>query len=302
LADFAIDYGVLHSAREDLHKLADEIKPTLSSSDYATLGEHSRGTARDVFGDAELAAAFGTLYERSRHPMQKAEDDLRRLGDTFGAVADAFFNMDSQIAEGAGVMGQNLGLSDWRSRHRAWLDHDKWAAQNALWQKYLANKGACDGDDPAALPDFCRATDPGPEPGDPGPPPVDQVINTPGGGRVHTVLTLDDKYNVVTEKTTVTTAGSNGHNGQTYTSTTTYKPDGRSYTTDTVFADHSTTHSDVTINPDGTGTMTVKDGDGKVSGYSRSGPGAKWVQTSGEGMDDNPDDGGGSQSYDYIGY
>ncbi|MCL2552860.1 MAG: hypothetical protein FWE15_19115 [Actinomycetia bacterium] len=292
MVDFALDYGVLHAARKDLHDLADEIGPTLKSSDYATLGEDSSGVAGDVFGNAELAAAFSTLYYRSKHPMEKAEDDLRKLGDTFGAVADGFFNIDAQIAEGAGVMGQNLGLSDWRGKHDAWLGHDTWVADNKLWQQYLANKSACEVDDGSALPDFCKATDPGPEPTDPGPPPTDQVIHTPDGGTVHTTLTLDDQYNVTTEKTTVTTGG-----GQTYSSTTAYKPDGRSYVTDTTYADNSTSHADVTINADGTGTMSVTDGDGNVSTYARSGPGAKWDQTSGAGMDDGSDD---SSTDDYI--
>lgn len=293
MVDFAIDYNVLHTARNDLHDLADRTGPTLKDSDFATLGRDDNGDAADVFGDAQLAAAFSTLYYRAKGPMEKAEDDLRQLGDLFGAVADGFFNMDAQIAEGAGVMGHEMGLGDWRAKHDAWMKHDEWVKAHNLWEQYQANKGACEGDGP--LPDYCTATDPGPEPVDPGPPPTEQTITTPDGSTVHTSLTLDDKYNVVKETTTVTSS-----KGQSYTSVTAYKDDGRSYVTDTTFADHSTSHSDVTINPDGSGTMTVTDGDGNKSDYTRSGPGAQWVQTSGAGMDN----GGGNDNpnYDYIGY
>jgi hypothetical protein len=294
LVDFAIDYNVLHTARNDLHDLADRTGPTLKNSDFATLGKSRGGDALDVFGDAQLAAAFSTLYHRAKHPMEKAEDDLRKLGDTFGAVADAFFNMDAQIAEGVGVMGTEMGLSDWRAKHDAWMKHDQWVKDNNLWQQYLANKGVCQGD--GQLPDYCRATDPGPEPQDPGPAPTDHTITTPDGSTAHTTLTLDDKNNVKTETTTITTS-----KGQTYSSTTTYKDDGRSYVTDTTFADHSTSHSDVTIAPDGSGTMTVTDSDNNKSDFTRSGPGAQWVQTSGPGMDDGGDDGSDPQ-YDYVGY
>lgn len=296
MVDFAIDYNVLHTARKDLHDLADRTGPTLKNSDFATLGKDDNGDAADVFGDAQLAAAFSTLYYRAKNPMEKAEDDLRQLGDIFGAVADAFFNMDAQIAEGAGVMGTEMGLGDWRAKHDAWLKHDQWVKDNNLWQQYLANKDKCQGD--GDLPDYCRATDPGPEPVDPGAPPTDHTITTPDGSTVHTTLTLDDKYNVTKETTTVTTS-----KGQTYSSVTMYKDDGRSYSTDTTYADHSTSHSDVTINADGSGTMTVTDGDAKKSDYTRSGPGAQWVQISGEGMDDGSgDNGGDTQNYDYIGY
>lgn len=298
LVDFALDYTVLHTARKDLHDLADKIGPTLKSSDYATLGNDESGEAADVFGDAQLTAAFSTLYYRSKHPMEKAEDDLRQLGDTFGAVADGFFNMDAQIAEGAGIMSADMGLSDWIGKHKAWEGHDQWVKDHDLWEQYQANPDACDVSDGQTAPDFCKAFDPGPEPKDPGPPPTDKTLTTADGGTVHTQLTLDGDYNVVTEKTTVTTGA-----GQTYTSTTTYQDDHRSYVTDTTYADNSTAHSDVHINEDGSGTMTVTDGDGKKSDYTRTGTGAQWKlvgDEDGDGVVDSEEE--PDPSYDYIGY
>jgi hypothetical protein len=255
LADFALDYGILHSARQDLHDLADRIGPTLKDSVYAQLGRGDYGNAEDIFGNSELTASFRSLYRLSKDPMNRAEKNLRQLGDIFGSVADAYFDVDAQIADGMGVMGTEMGLDSWRSKKSAW-DYRQ------------AHAGECVPDANGKMPDFCQAADPGA-------PPVDQTIQT-GDGTVHTHLTLDGNNNVIKEETTVT------HNGQTYGSVTTYADDHRSYVTDTTYADGTKNHADVHINADGTGTMTVTDNDGKKSDYTRGGSGQEWKQVGGD--------------------
>ncbi|MFJ6217299.1 hypothetical protein ACIQGZ_28800 [Streptomyces sp. NPDC092296] len=254
MPDFAMDYGILNEARKDLYDLADRISPTLTSSVFSELGSGNLGDARDVFGNDTLTDAFRSLYRLSKDPMNRAVDHLKKLGDTFGAVADGFFDVDSQIADGLGVMGTEMGLDAWRDK-------------KAAWDYRNAHADQCVPDEHGNVPDFCRATDPGA-------PPLDQTLET-GNGQVHTHLTLDGDNNVVKEETTVT------HDGQTYTSTTTYSDGGHSYTTDTVYSDGTTNHAETHLDDDGSGTMTVTDGDGAKTEYRRGGSGQEWQPVDG---------------------
>jgi hypothetical protein len=265
LPDFALDYGVLHEARKDLHDLADRISPTLNHSLFSELGKGDFGDAQDVFGSEALAGAVRTLYRFSKDPMNRAVDHLKQLGDIFGSVADAYFDVDAQIADGLGVMGSRMGLDEWRDK-------------KAAWDYKNEHLDRCTPDKDGNVPDFCKATDPGP-------PPVDQVIDTKDG-QVHTHLTLDGNNNVIKEETTVT------HNGQTYTSVTTYTDGGHSYTTDTTYADGTKNHAETHVNDDGSGDMTVTDGDGKKTQYHRDGPGQEWKQVGGDTPKNNQNPGG----------
>lgn len=267
LPDFAIDYSVLHEARKDLHDLADRIGPTLKNSDFATLGKGDFGDAESIFGDQTLTNAFRSLYRLSQSPMDNAVDRLKRLGDLFGSVSDAYFDADAQISDGLGVMGANMGLDDWRNKK------DAWDYRNDHIDKCVPDK---DGN----MPSFCSATDPGP-------PPLDQTIDTPNG-KVHTHLTLDDQGNVVKEETTVTSGD------QTYTSVTTYTDGGRSYHTETTYADGGKVVADTHITEDdGGGTMTVVDQDGKKTDYTRDSRADQWKKVGGDADPHSDNDGDG---------
>ena len=124
------------------------------------------------------------------------------MSDVSGAGKVASTKTDVVLV-GAGIMSADMGLSDWIGKHKAWEGHDQWVKDHDLWEQYQANPDACDVSDGQTAPDFCKAFDPGPEPKDPGPPPTDKTLTTADGGTVHTQLTLDGDYNVVTEKTTV---------------------------------------------------------------------------------------------------
>ena len=218
--------------------------------------------------------------------MSKAESDLRELGDIFGAVADGYFDVDAQIANGMGMMGASLDL-------------DRWKDDKAAWDYLQAHRGDCVPGPDGSMPGFCSATDPGP-------PPTDLTITTDTGS-VHTHLTLDENNNVIKEETTVV----NGD--QRYTSTTTYTPDHTSYTTDTTYSDGSTTHSVTTtgehgssvtdttsgdgstthtviaLNEGGGGTMTVTESDGTVTKYTRGDQYARWDEVEKTTPEDDTD-------------
>jgi hypothetical protein len=288
--DFAIDYSLLHGAKKDLHDLADRIGPKLKDTAFAQAATDYSDA--DVFGNAQLAASFRSLYRMAKHPMSEAEDKLRQLGDIFGAVADAYFDVDAQIADGMGMMGANLGLDDWRRRKE-------------MWDYLQGHRDECVPGPDGKLPDFCGATDPGP-------PPSDYTVQTPNGS-VTTHLTYDANHNVIKEDTTVV----NGD--QHYTSSTTYSADHKTQTTDTSFTDGSTTHSvttfgdhgssvtdtsssdgstthtEITLNDGGGGTMAVTESGGKKTEYSRTDQYAPWVVTSeyDPANDPPPDYGGG---------
>ncbi|GAA4235084.1 hypothetical protein GCM10022254_41550 [Actinomadura meridiana] len=266
MVDFAIDYDVLHAAKKELHSLADRTGPKFRDKAFDGLGDYGANND-EVFGDFGLSSAFSTLYYRSKGPLEKAEKDLRKLGDIFSAVADAFFNMDAQIADGCGFRGSDVGYDDWREKYDAWLKHDEWQKKKNLWDQHEQHGDSCVPGDKNA-PEYCGATDPGPEPKDPGKPPTSHTIETPDG-TVKTELTLDDDKNVKTETTTITTS-----NGKTYETVTTFRDKtGDSYTTVTTYADGSKATADVVIKRDGEGNMTdgskmtVTDDKGKKTEY-----------------------------------
>lgn len=264
MPDFALDYGVLHKAKDDLHSLADQIGPKLGESAFDQVGDQTwiEWDTDTPFGNVELGQAFGLLHTKVSYSMSKAESDIRQLGDLFGAVADAFFDVDAQIASGMGVMGSTMKLDEWRSKQKAW-DYKQ------------AHLSECTPKDGETAPGFCSAVDPGK-------PQLDYDVTT-ATGKVHTHLTLDDHYNVTQEESTITT------NGQTYTSTTTYQST-TDYTTKTTFADNTTTTSAIHMNGDGTGTMSVTDNAGAVTTYHKTGPGAEWLPD--KPPPDESDDGG----------
>jgi hypothetical protein len=253
--DFALDYGTLKAAHDDLYALAERISPTLKSSDFATLGNGGYTEALAVFGDPTLTAAFRSLYWKAKNPMERAEELLKKLGDCFGKVGNAYFDADSQIADGMGVMGATMGLEQWRNALSAW--------------KYKqAHLSECETPDASGnFPDFCKATDPGSTP------PLDHVVTTPGGATISTHLTLDDKGNVIKEETTVS------NNGQKYSSVTTYDADRLNYTTETTFGDGSKTTTETHLNKDGSGTQKVVDAEGKTRTYTRGTRDEEWKDT-----------------------
>jgi len=285
MPDFAIDYGLLHEARKDLHELADRVGPRLGDSVFAQVGGVDYPDADPVFGDEELASAFRSLYQQAQHPMDKAEDDLRELGDIFGAIADGYFDVDAQIANGMGMMGASLGLDEWRRK-------------KSEWDFFQEHRGECTPDPDGSVPDFCHATDPGP-------PQTDFVVDT-GDGSVKTHLTLDENYNVVKEETTVISGD------QRYTSVSSYSDGGKTQTTDTTFADGSTSHSvtkyfehgssatdttagdgstshtEITLDDNGGGTMVVSGSDGSRTEYKRPDQNAKWETVSDIQPDTDP--------------
>jgi hypothetical protein len=255
LIDFALDYGTLAKAKKDLYALAERISPTLKSSDFATLGKGGYTEAQAVFGDPTLTAAFRNLYWKAKSPMERAEELLKKLGDCFGKVGDAYFDADSQIADGMGVMGATMGLAEWRNAASAWK----------YKQDHLSECATPDAK--GEFPEFCKATDPGSTP------PLDYVVTTPGGATITTHLTLDKDGNVIKEETTV------NNNGQKYSSVTTYSSDRRNYTTETTFSDNSKTTTETHLNEDGSGTQKVVDAEGKTHTYTRGGAGEDWKDT-----------------------
>jgi hypothetical protein len=293
-----IDYNILNDAKKNLHELAGDIKPMLDHSLFQSLslqstnadvlsggfyggplGAGDSGSAT-ILGSRDVERAVAGLHNNAKNTLGRAYDGLMELGNSFGSVGEAFLSFDSGIAQGMGITGSNLGLSNYF--------RDK-----ATWDYYQAHKDECVrptiGDDKVpdpnwTAPDFCHATNPGN-------PPTDQVITT-DRGNVHTHLTLDEHNNVVKEESTVT------YDGKTYTSVTNYSNDGHTIVTDSTYPDNSTVHNETNLNPDGSGTMYTRGSDGSWSNYTRppkdaSGNQPDWVWTAGDKKPDGADGGSG---------
>jgi hypothetical protein len=270
-----IDYNVLNDAKRELHKLAGDIKPTLDEGLFNTL---SYQDSSSVLGSPDVDGAISRLHANAKNTLGRAHDGLIELGNSFGSVGEAFLQFDAEIAQGMGITGSNLGLSNYF--------RDK-----AEWDYFQAHQDECVPGPDGKVPDFCSATNPGDTP------PLDQVIKTDRGD-VHTHLTLDENNNVVKEESTVT------YDGKTYHSITEYSNDGHNIVTNTSYPDGSTVHNETYLNPDGSGTMFTRGSDGSWSNYTRppKGPDGKpseWIWDKGSNdPNDDSDDGGGGSGYE----
>ncbi|MFF0220150.1 serine/arginine repetitive matrix protein 2 [Streptomyces vinaceus] len=300
--DFAIDYGLLNTVQSKLRDMANQANGGSGSGSYHDLGEALASERRRVLGTYDMSAEFNYFFTTSKKRQGQAKDGLNRLADLFKGVSDAWFEADSQLASGAGLMAKSLGLDEWKSQKAA---YDKWLSDKAAWEAYLKEIGAseyfrdhpdasisavCSADGAPGWCDTWRSNDHAPL--QPGPPPVKPPDTPPthyhqetSTGSVDVTIELDKDNNIIKETSTVTA------NGQTYTSVTEYKSgpqmvtppgggkpfDARDYTVTTTGADGSTSVSTVVINDDGSGTMKVTSGT-EVTEYTRSGPGTEWVE------------------------
>ncbi|MEW2497758.1 serine/arginine repetitive matrix protein 2 [Streptomyces nodosus] len=308
MVDFSIDYSALQTVQQKMRNLADDAGSGGATGVFREIGEATASERRSVLGSADLSSAFNLFYSRSSSRTKQAKDGLTQLADTFKGVSDTFFQADAQLASSGGLMGSKLGLDDWKNQKAA---YDQWASDDKAWHDYLEKIGAADYFDQhpdAHIGDVCSADSPPgfceawqndldnhdvTVPDDPGAPPPKPSDDPPTSytyedekGKVDVRLELDDDHNVMKETSTITTP-----NGQSYTSVTTYdsapqyvtfedgtRMDVRDYTMETTYADGSKTTSTVVINDDGSGTMTMTDGDGKVTVSTRSGPDADWSE------------------------
>ncbi|MFJ3927456.1 serine/arginine repetitive matrix protein 2 [Streptomyces sp. NPDC090022] len=299
--DFAIDYGLLNKVQSKLRDMANQADSGSGSGSYRDMGEALASERRRVLGTYDMSAEFNYFYTTSKNRQGQAKDGLNKLADLFKGVSNAWFEADSQLAAGAGLMTRSLGLEEWKDRKK---NYDKWLSDRATWEAYLKKIGASEyfRDHPDAnihtvcsadgAPGWCKAwrddkdppRPPGPQPPKPSDTPPLHYRQETSSGSIDVKLEVDKDNNIIKETSTVTA------HGQTYTSTTEYKGapemvtppgggkpfDARDYTITTKGADGTTSVSSVVINTDGSGTMKVTEGD-KVTEYTRAGATAPWV-------------------------
>ncbi|MGW1990797.1 serine/arginine repetitive matrix protein 2 [Embleya sp. NPDC001921] len=308
MVDFAVDYNNLYTIQSKLRNLAKQADSG-SGGAFRELGEAGAGERKACLGTSSLSYAFNSFHRHSKSRTGKAKEGLNQLADTFKAVSDRFFDADQRIAAGAGLMTVGLGLDKWRNIKAT---HDKWVADKAKWDAYLASIGATDyfRDHPdERIRSVCHAPDapawcaawiakgedgappnPGKEPPKPDDKPPTSYHHEDKDGKIDVSVELDKDNNVVKETSKITTS-----QGQSYETITTYKgppewveiPDGddkgnepdridvRDYTMTTNFGDGTSSTAVFTINQDGSGTM-ISTADGKSEHYIRDGPKGKW--------------------------
>ncbi|MYW00157.1 serine/arginine repetitive matrix protein 2 [Streptomyces sp. SID3343] len=308
MVDFAIDYNNLHTIQSKLRALAEKAD-TGTPGAFRDLGEALAGERKAALGSSSLSYAFNNFYHHSKSRTGKAKEGLNELADTFKAVSDVFFDGDAKISAAAGLMTKSLGIDQWRDTKAA---HDKWLADKAKWDEYLAGIGAtgffrdhpeesirhtCHGPD---APAWCAAwkakgedsapPNPGDEPPKPADKPPTSYHHQDEHGTIDVNVELDENNNIIKETSKITNP-----QGQGYETTTTYKGppewvdiedgkdrgkdpdkfDVRDYTITTKYGDGTTSTSVYTINQDGGGTMITTAGD-KTEHYLRKGPRGEW--------------------------
>ncbi|MEU8135077.1 serine/arginine repetitive matrix protein 2 [Streptodolium elevatio] len=318
MADFSIDYSNLYDIQSKLRALAQQADDSGTTNAFRELGDAVASERRACLGTAGLSYSFNSFFHHSKTRTSQAKDGLTELADTFKAVSDVFFDADSQISGAAGLLTSSLKLDQWKNQKAA---YDAWAADKAAWDAYLAEIGATDyfRDHPDATirgtchadnaPSWCAAwTAKGedsapPKPGDAPPKPPDKPPTSwhyqDKNGTIDVKVELDKDNNIIKETQSITNP-----QGQKFETTTTYKgapewvdpPGGgskdrydvRDYTITTTFGDGTSSTSEVVINQDGTGKMTVTGGD-KTEHYIRNGPKDKWIPDPAYAEDDDPD-------------
>lgn len=304
MPDFSIDYSTLYAVQAQMKKLAEQAGSGGATGAFKELGDANSGERTAALGTSGLSYEFNLFYHHSKSRTESAKEGLTKLSESFKAVSDIFFDADSNIASAAGLMGNSIGLSDWKDDKAA---YDRWVADKAAWDSYLESIGATewfqDHPDDTSIRAVCHADDappwcanwnedkpfpmhPGDAPPKPGPPPT-SFHHEDENGTIDVTIELDKDNNVIKETSTVTNP-----EGQKFTTETVYdgpprmiNPPGdaepydvRDYTITTTSADGTTSTATVTINDDGSGTMVTVDGEERVTS-TRSGPNAEWVET-----------------------
>lgn len=314
MPDFSIDYSTLYDVQAQMKKLAEQAADGGATGAFKELGDANSGERKAALGTSGLSYEFNLFYHHSKSRTESAKEGLEKLSESFKAVSDIFFDADSNIASAAGLMGNSVGLSDWKSDKAA---YDKYLADKAAWDAYLAGIGATEwfGEHPdeTSIRAVCHADDappwcanwnedkpfpmhPGkPEdaPKDPGAPPT-SWHHEDENGTIDVKIELDKDNNVVKETSTITNP-----QGQSFTSETVYDgppqmidPPGddtdpfdvRDYTITTTSSDGTKSTATVTINEDGSGTMVTVDGEEKVTSTRSGPPPAEWVETGREDL------------------
>ncbi|MEU1166219.1 hypothetical protein ABZ372_39805, partial [Streptomyces sp. NPDC005921] len=113
-----IEYNVLNDAKRDLETLAGDIGPLLDNSTFSRLGQtdydgYTSSDALTVLGDQSLADALSGFYSNASSTMSHADKGLKELAGAFGSVGEAFLSFDSELAQGMGITGSNLGLQNY---------------------------------------------------------------------------------------------------------------------------------------------------------------------------------------------
>jgi len=264
MAELAMSYSSLYQAKDDLYRLAEQVGPEIKKTLFAQIGNNPTVVPQgrfagipaggeqvlDLVGDHDLARAIRVLYRQVKGTMDDAEPHLEQLGDLFGAVADAFFEADSQLAAAASTAAVKGHQSVWQ-------------AQQEQYDQYLQ---AC-GPDVPDPPENCDQTVQKPSEK---PPTTWSLKTDDDAGELTTEVTLDDDGEVLVEKTVAR------YDGHEWSVVTTYEDDHRSYTTITTAVDGSTTKSVAKIEEDGSGTMTNTDADGYLTSYVRGDADEEW--------------------------
>lgn len=309
MPDFSIDYSTLYNVQAQMKKLAEQAASGGATGAFKELGDANSGERTAALGTSGLSYEFNLFYHHSKSRTESAKEGLEKLSESFKAVSDIFFDADANISSAAGLMGNSVGLSDWKSDKAA---YDNWVADKAEWDAYLESIGAtewfAEHPDETSIRAVCHADDappwcanwnedkpfpmhPGDAPEKPGPPPTSYHYEDENG-TIDVKIELDKDDNVVKETSTITNP-----EGQTFTTETVYNgppqmidPPGdaepydvRDYTITTTSADGTKSTATVTINEDGSGTMVTVDGEEKVTS-TRSGPDAEWVETGREDL------------------
>ncbi|RBM20460.1 serine/arginine repetitive matrix protein 2 [Streptomyces sp. PT12] len=296
MPDFAMDYDKLYAMRRGLHGLAERADSAGGSGAWAEIGEGTATSNQSIFGNYQLSYQFQLFYGKSKTRIDEGKDKLESFGDMFGGVADALLQQDAMIAGQYTTMAGQMIFDDWLAKREAVED---WERGNEAWNNYIEEIGAaeyfeehpdaniwevCSAED---APDWCktweddygdRPVQPGERPPEPPEHPPSHMKITDGDGSIEFWVRYDEDYNILQEKSTVTTP-----NGETVTTTVDYdgpprpsdpdNPDNsvdtRDYTVTTIGPDGSKSTVEVEVSDDGqtrteTSTSWDEDGDEEV--------------------------------------
>lgn len=260
MADLVLDYALLHDLAGSMRSLRGQIETDVNTvSGRSVVGSHGE-VGSDAVGDSSLFAALSAFYAVCHTPFKDSMDKLKELADLLDSVAKAFFDVDADFAAKVNTGRLQAEIGRWQAQQQAWQHYQETKDKVITYQYYDENGVLQTATIPLWGPDR-------PPPERPGAMPT--TLPSPDGTTQTSTSEVNDKGQIVSETSTVTTP-----NGLTYTETTTYTYVDRDGDGKTDVVDYSTTvtHSDGSTetivrqtNPDNSYVVTSTTGEGTTT-------------------------------------
>ncbi|MFI7079311.1 hypothetical protein ACIBO1_18625 [Micromonospora sp. NPDC049903] len=260
MADLVLDYALLHRLAGSMRELKSRIQFDVDTGSRRSVVT-SDGSVVDSsqVGNSSLYASLSAFFYACHTPFKDSMDLLDELAGTFDGIAQAYFELDADIAGKVNLDRLRADIAGWQSDTAAYERYLDLKDRQITFQYYDEHGNLVDGSVPV------WTGDPVPEPGEV---PTSKAGTSPVGSN-DVVAVVDDQGRIVSETTTVDSG-----DGLTYTETTRFtyhdtdgdgEPDVVDFTSTIQHSDGTEETIEKKTNPDGSYVVTSTTDEGTTT-------------------------------------